>query len=153
MYVKIANGAVEQYPYTLGDLRRDNPNTSFPRKISAETLASYNLYAVTTQDVPSYDERTQEVEFAEQPSLVDGNWVIVTSVVDKTAEQIADYDLGHATGNRMQRDDLLSQTDWWAMPDSPTMTAEQTAYRQALRDITSHANWPHLEESDWPTKP
>ena len=153
MYVKIANGAVEQYPYTLGDLRRDNPNTSFPRKISAETLASYNLYAVTTQDVPSYDERTQEVEFAEQPSLVDGNWVIVTSVVDKTAEQIADYDLGHASGNRMLRDDLLSQTDWWALPDSPTMTAEQTAYRQALRDITSHANWPNLNDDDWPTKP
>jgi len=33
------------------------------------------------------------------------------------------------------------------------MTAEQTAYRQALRDITSHANWPHLEDADWPTKP
>ena len=153
MYVKIANGAEEQYPYTLGNLRRDNPNTSFPRKISAETLASYNLYVVTTQDVPSYDERTQEVELAEQPSLVDGNWVIVTSVVDKTAEQIADYDLGHASGNRMRRDDLLSKTDWWALPDSPTMTSEQTAYRQALRDITSHANWPHLEEADWPTKP
>ena len=153
MYVKIANGAVEQYPYTLGDLRRDNPNTSFPRKISAETLVSYNLYAVTTQDVPSYDERTQEVEAAEQPSLVDGSWVIVTSIVDKTAEEIADYDLGRASGNRMLRDDLLSQTDWWALPDSPTMTAEQTAYRQALRDITSHANWPLLEEADWPTKP
>jgi hypothetical protein len=34
-----------------------------------------------------------------------------------------------------------------------TMTAEQTAYRQALRDITSHANWPYLDEADWPTKP
>jgi len=33
------------------------------------------------------------------------------------------------------------------------MTAEQTAYRQALRDITTHANWPDLGEADWPTKP
>jgi len=25
--------------------------------------------------------------------------------------------------------------------------------RQALRDITTHANWPNLSEADWPTKP
>ena len=46
----------------------------------------------------------------------------------------------------------MSETDWWASSDR-TMTAEQTAYRQALRDITTHANWPHLGEDDWPTKP
>ena len=34
-----------------------------------------------------------------------------------------------------------------------TMTSAQTTYRQALRDITTHSNWPHLEEDDWPTKP
>ena len=54
--------------------------------------------------------------------------------------------------NRQRRDGLLKETDWMAMSDR-TMTAEQTAYRQALRDITSHANWPDLNDSDWPTKP
>lgn len=53
---------------------------------------------------------------------------------------------------RMERDQLLSATDWWAGSDR-TMTADQTAYRQALRDITTHANWPNLADSDWPTKP
>jgi hypothetical protein len=33
------------------------------------------------------------------------------------------------------------------------MTAEQTAYRQALRDITTNSNWPNLTSSDWPVKP
>jgi len=33
------------------------------------------------------------------------------------------------------------------------MSAEMTTYRQALRDITTHSNWPNLEEGDWPTKP
>jgi hypothetical protein len=28
-----------------------------------------------------------------------------------------------------------------------------TTYRQALRDITTHADWPNLADSDWPTKP
>lgn len=53
---------------------------------------------------------------------------------------------------RAKRNDFLSATDWWATSDR-TMTAEQTAYRQALRDITTHANWPNLADSDWPTKP
>ena len=50
------------------------------------------------------------------------------------------------------RNSLLSETDWWGVADR-TMTSEQTAYRQALRDITTHANWPNLADSDWPTKP
>lgn len=54
--------------------------------------------------------------------------------------------------NKETRNSLLSETDWWGVADR-TMTSEQTAYRQALRDITTHANWPNLADSDWPTKP
>lgn len=53
---------------------------------------------------------------------------------------------------RSRRNMLLSATDWWAGSDL-TMTAAQIAYRQALRDITDHADWPNLSDSDWPTKP
>ena len=51
---------------------------------------------------------------------------------------------------RQARDQLLTETDWWALPDR-TMTAEQTSYRQALRDITSQAGFP--TSITWPTKP
>ena len=54
--------------------------------------------------------------------------------------------------NRGVRNRLLAETDWWGASDN-TMTAAQTTYRQALRDITDHANWPDLAASDWPTKP
>jgi len=54
--------------------------------------------------------------------------------------------------NKETRNSLLTETDWWAVSDR-TMTTEQTAYRDALRDITTHANWPNLADSDWPTKP
>ena len=57
-----------------------------------------------------------------------------------------------AESMRANRNALLAETDWWAVADH-TMTAEQTAYRQALRDITTHTNWPNLADSDWPTKP
>ena len=51
---------------------------------------------------------------------------------------------------RAERDRLIAATDWWASSDL-TMTAEQTAYRQALRDITSSAT--SLDDVTWPTKP
>ena len=51
---------------------------------------------------------------------------------------------------RAERDRLIAQTDWWASSDL-TMTAEQTAYRQALRDITDNAT--SLDDVTWPTKP
>lgn len=57
-----------------------------------------------------------------------------------------------AERNRVFRNDRLTETDWWANSDV-TMTEAQRTYRQALRDLTSHANWPNLSDSDWPTKP
>ena len=51
---------------------------------------------------------------------------------------------------RAERDFKLAETDWWASSDL-TMTAEQTAYRQALRDITD--TYSSLDEVVWPTKP
>ena len=51
---------------------------------------------------------------------------------------------------RAERNRLLSETDWWASADL-TMTAEQTAYRQALRDITN--SYSSLDDVVWPEKP
>lgn len=51
---------------------------------------------------------------------------------------------------RTKRDFLLRDTDWWAVADR-TMTPEQIAYRQALRDVTSQEGFPTAVV--WPTKP
>jgi len=51
---------------------------------------------------------------------------------------------------REKRNELLAETDWWAMSDL-TMTAEQTAYRQALRDLPANTTDP--SNPVWPTKP
>jgi hypothetical protein len=72
------------------------------------------------------------------------------------AEQEAAYQAGldakTAETNRATRDAKLAETDFYALTDV-TLTAEMTTYRQALRDITTHANWPNLNDDDWPTKP
>ena len=52
---------------------------------------------------------------------------------------------------RARRDELLAECDWWSFADSPAMTDEQKAYRQALRDLPANTSNP--SNSSWPTKP
>lgn len=60
---------------------------------------------------------------------------------------------------REERDRRLAETDWWAVADR-TMSDEQKAYRQALRDITDTSS-PALTDFDqldiesvnWPVRP
>ena len=150
MYVLIVDGAVAQYPYTIGNLRRDNPQTSFPKRPSEELLQSWGMERVTRVVQPTYD-YTKNINES-TPAIQGGQWAQVWLVTDASAEEITQRTNQTSDFNRNVRDRLIGETDWWASSDL-TMTAEQTAYRQALRDITSHANWPHLDEADWPTKP
>lgn len=75
-------------------------------------------------------------------------------IVDVSDEDVAAtrYESPEAMARsaRLERDQRISQTDWWATSDR-TITAEQAAYRQALRDITGQAGFP--EDITWPTKP
>ena len=78
---------------------------------------------------------------------------LVIEMTEAEIQQAVDNNAaGALVGNRLHRDSLLADTDWWAVADR-TMTDEQTAYRKALRDITVHGDWPNLTEEDWPTKP
>ena len=151
--VKITNGSVDTYPYSVGRLRRDNPNTSFPKQIPAEILESYGVLSVTFTDTPTIDDRTQKVEQEATPSLVAGAWTVGWTTSDKTAEEVQEYDDTHAASVRSERDALLSQSDWTQVSDAPVDAAAWATYRQALRDITDHVNFPYLDDADWPTKP
>jgi len=88
-------------------------------------------------------------------------------VIELTGQELEDWNeidrlatenapIKKAEEHRFTRDGLLTDSDWTQIPDSPLTDAQKTSwgvYRQALRDITSHANWPNLEDADWPTKP
>ena len=51
---------------------------------------------------------------------------------------------------REERNRRIAETDWWASSDL-TMSAERTAYRQDLRDITK--TYSSLDDVVWPNKP
>ena len=143
LLVKITNGEVDQYPYTINDLRREHSRTSFPKTVSEETLAKYGVYKVTIPAQPSYDRLVQSPVLSTVPYLDADNWMLSYTVENK-AQELAEKNI------RDKRNQLLSATDWMATTDN-TMSAEVTIYRQALRDITSQTGFPYSVE--WPVKP
>lgn len=141
MYAKVTNDTIDQYPYTVGDLRRDNPNTSFPRTIPTDTLAEYGLVTVQKTPQPEFDQLTHRVK--EGTPVLDGDvWVQVW-----TTELYPDAD----QRVRQHRNRLLSQSDWTQVQDSPVDKEAWAAYRQELRDITLQEGFP--ANTVWPKEP
>jgi hypothetical protein len=83
MYIKLNNGVPENY--TIGQLRKDNPQTSFPSQIPDSLLEEYGVFKVEPTQAPTagFDKNVTEG----QPELVDGVWKQVWVVTDATAEE------------------------------------------------------------------
>jgi hypothetical protein len=107
MHVFAPNQTVEKYPYTIGQLRRDNPNTSFPKRPSDEMLADWDMFPVTRSDRPAHDEITQTVVEG-TPKLVKGQWVQIWTVQPATPEQIEDRLQSRRDQINAERDRRLS---------------------------------------------
>ena len=145
MFIKLNNGVAQDY--TIGQLRKDNPNTSFPRTITEEILADYDVYPAVHAAMPDYNEATQRVNQDAAATEVDGVWTYGYTVESLTSEEVAAVLAQKASGERATRDAKLAETDWTASTDV-TMTAEMTAYRQALRDVPAQSGFPTT--IDWP---
>jgi len=149
MYVKVNNQTVESFPYTIGMLRKDNPNVSFPRSLSPEALAEWGVYPVTLTELPQI-EATQTAERESTPVLVNGAWLLNWIVRDKTQEELDII----SSEVRQERNQKLADCDWTQLVDAPLTDEQKTgwsAYRQALRDLTTQAGFP--VNITWPTKP
>ena len=152
---------------TQGQWRQEFSNMSLPRVWKAATLDALDLDPVLRSPAATVGDYQVSVRDGVVQDA-NGNWVenyvardmfsdttedgVTTTKAEHEAAYQAGLDERTATANRATRDTKLAETDFYALSDV-TMSAEMTTYRQALRDITSHDNWPNLEEADWPTKP
>lgn len=142
-YLKAVNGVVEKYPYSIIQLKKDNPNTSFPSDMSDEVLAEWSVYPVTVTQAPAYDELTQYLEQT-QPELVGEIWAVAWNVLQQPLEK-ADSNV------RNKRDKLLYECDWTQLPDAPVDAAAWAVYRQELRNVPQQEGFPY--SVIWPTPP
>jgi hypothetical protein len=77
MYITVANGVPKKT--TINDLRKQNPDVSFPRNPSRELLEEHGVYLVETDDRPEYDRDRESVRLSD-PKLIDGVWRRVWTV-------------------------------------------------------------------------
>ena len=153
---KIKDNKVEE----IGEHKALFPNVGFPGGLPTESWMSENSIMPVTLFRP-YNGLTEK-STPVAPYIEDG--VVYLHKIEalddsqKAAAQTAKDNLT-AAQNRETRNKLLAETDWMANSDV-TMTDAWKTYRQALRDITKHSNWPNLklggpgtEETDWPVQP
>ena len=87
MYIKLKNGSIDKYPYSINQLKQDNKDTSFPAEMSDERLAEWDVFPVVTTDAPSI---TYKQDLSEgTPINENGVWKQVWNVVDKSVEEIS----------------------------------------------------------------
>jgi len=156
MYVLAPDNIVQTWPYSIVQLKFDNPETSFPASIddpetaSDELLASYNVFPVTPTEAPAYNEQTQRVEEV-NPTFDGSTWSEAWQIIELTPEQQELNTQSRAQEVRQRRDTLLEQCDWTQLPDSPVDPAAWTTYRQELRDVPQQAGFPW--NVTWPIPP
>ena len=154
---KIKDNAVEK----IGEHTDLFPNVSFPATgPSLDWMTENSVMPVTMSR--SYNRMTQKSTSVDP--YIEDNVVYLHKIEsltnsEKTAAQTA-LNNETAARNREERNRRLAETDWMACSDV-TMAENWKTYRQALRDITKHINWPNLKvpdidgsgDDDWPVKP
>jgi len=147
MFVKVEDGAASNYPYTVDNLRMDNPQVSFPDPAPESLLAEHGVFPVKIAVHPAINADTQDLVYDTMPHEEGGEWVLGVRVEDKP--------LPVSSANvRGGRDELLRQTDWIvlrALETGNPVPAEWLSYRQALRDIPAQDGFPGSVL--WPSKP
>jgi hypothetical protein len=136
MFVKITNGQVEKYPYSLDEFRKANPNKSFPRDIPTETLEANGVFVIKETMHPIIDKKTHTYRWTVE--FKDDAWTQVWST-SRLDQEVAEKNV------RGHRDRLLSGSDWTQVADAPVDQAAWATYRQALRDLPQAEGWPDVE--------
>ena len=149
---------------TQGEWRRDNPNISLPKVWGTNVFNTLDIDPVLPgprpTEVGQYQTVVRDGVIQDDSDNWIENWVVRdmfddsdgTTKAEKEAAYQLEIDTRVAQDFRTIRDNLLKETDFYALSDV-TMSTEMATYRQALRDITTHENWPNIQPDDWPTKP
>lgn len=141
MYLRVKPDGAIQFPYTLGDLKKDHPQTSFPDKITP--LPEFGVVQVQPAPAPTFDSATHRVRHV-TPRLEGDQYIEAWELIPLPLEQAQ-------TNVRSLRDQKLAACDWTQIADAPVDRDAWAQYRQALRDIPTQEGFPY--NVSWPTSP
>lgn len=164
MYVLAPNQIVDKFPYSIGDLRKDNPQVSFPKNPSVEMLTSYNIYPVVSTGA-AYDPATQ---VATQEGCVyngtlsrwETNWMVRSKTVDELAADVARLQVGIVNATQARLDDFARTRNYDGILSAATyaasgvlMFAGEGQYAVSARDQTWATLYTILAEVQAGTRP
>lgn len=86
MYLKNSDDVIV-YPYSVEQLRKDNPDVSFPSELSKSVLDGFNVYECVAVEAPTLTYKNTLAE--DTPELIKGVWTQKWIVGNKSAEEIA----------------------------------------------------------------
>ena len=153
---------------TQGEWRAVFKNMSLPKVWNSNVCDAMNIDPV----LPSPEATTSAYQISVRDGVEqndNGDWVERFIARDmfadieggKTkAEQETEFqaslDAATAANYRSTRNNLLADTDWTQVNDSPLANDVKTqwaVYRSELRNITDLDEWPNLADEDWPIAP
>jgi len=85
MYIKLIDNTPTSY--TINQLRRDNPQVSFPSDIPNELLATYDVYPLKKVKPPYYNPDLQKL-IQDIPTLINSEWTQTWKVINKTETEL-----------------------------------------------------------------
>lgn len=148
MYRVRSNGSLK----TQGEIRKENPNTSFPKVWTAELVEELGLDPVF--EVPTPTVTRYQIALKDGVEVVNGKWCWKWSISEMSDEDKAAKDKEAADSVRLTRDQLIADTDWVvikSLESGQPVAPEWVAYRQALRDVPEQIGFPY--DITWPVKP
>jgi hypothetical protein len=81
MYIKVKNNKIIKFPYTINDLKEDNPFTNYDNrydvkgwfdKTETALKEGYELVKVEIKEKPDFDKENQHIVLADMPALESG---------------------------------------------------------------------------------
>jgi hypothetical protein len=108
MYIFAPNGTAETYPYSIGQLRKDNPQVSFPKNPTDELLEFYSVFPVTRTERPEYNPITQNLTEG-TPTFIEGVWTQVWITTDATPEEVKQRKAKQLSSIKQQRASAYTQ--------------------------------------------
>lgn len=152
-YVRIKDNETI-FPYSLFQFRRDFPYVSIVGAslvdVDQNFLKSNGIYDVKIKNPPSYDRKTEKLSpiILEKEDDVYYTKYEVISLNQKELEEVRENEIREVIQKRNQ---LLQNSDWTQLEDSPADKESWRVYRQALRDISLQNGYPF--EVIWPSAP
>jgi hypothetical protein len=183
MYVLTQNGAVVQYPYTIEQLRKDNPQTSFPRNPTPATLESFGVFGVLVVGQPEHDRNTHKaVEgapvrerrrnpdgtfVADDPATPESEawrwvqtWVVVPLTAEEMQQQSAQLQASIVAATQQRLDDFARTRNYDGILSAATYAtstvptfAAEGQYAVQARDATWASLYQIMAEVQAGTRP